>query len=241
MAYDKQDAVPTLAVVGDLVAGRTADSRFGRDADRGDGGQVQEGAAGLIGRAGRPDTERPRLFCLVAAERADTLLPPLREHFAHEPLVAVVVERRRPGGPRRLLDPAGEIHRRAPTAERDPVRALPPELRHQARHLRLVQRLEPLRRTYEDTDMADLVGKCLAIDPEAVSELWWRVSERALARLRLRLGQLTADDAARDLLGRILDELSGYQAEREPLTAWLDAVVDRYAEDHLRRLSGQSG
>jgi hypothetical protein len=180
------------------------------------------------------------LFCLVAAERADVLLPPLREHFADEPLVAVVVERRRPGGTRRVLEPAGEIHRRAPTAERDPVRALPPELRHEARHLRLVQQLEPLRRTYEDADIADLVGKCLTIDPEAVSELWWRVSERALARLRLRLGPLTADDAARDLLGRILDELPGYQDEREPLTAWLDSVVDRYAEDHLRGSSGQS-
>ena len=238
MADDKNDAAPILAGVGGLVAGITADSRFGRDTDCSDRGQAQEGAAGLIRRAGRPDTERPRLFCLVAAERADTLLPPLREHFAHEPRVAVVVERRRPSGAGRLLDPAGEMHRRAPTAERDPVRALPPELHHQARHLRLVQRMEPLRRTHEDTDMADLVGRCLAIDPEAVSELWWRVSARVLARLTLRLGQLSADDAARDMLGRILDELSGYRAEREPLTAWLDAVVDRYAEDHLRRSSG---
>jgi hypothetical protein len=177
----------------------------------------------------------------VAPERADTLLAPLLEHFADDPLVAVVVERRTPNGVRRLLDPAGEIHRRAPTAERDPVRKLPPGLHAQARHLRLVQRMEPLRRTHEDTDMVDLVGKCLAIDSEAVSELWWRVSERALARLRLRLGQLTADDAARDLLGRILDELPNYQPRREPLTAWLDAVVDRYAEDHPRRSSGQSG
>jgi hypothetical protein len=232
MVYDEQDAVPALTVVGGFAAGRAADSRVGREADRGDGGQEM--------LASPPATARPRLFCLVAAERADTLLPPLREHFAHEPLVAVVVERRRAGGTRRVLEPAGEIHRRAPTAERDPVRALPPELRHEARHLRLVQQLEPLRRTYEDADIADLVGKCLTIDPEAVSELWWRVSERALARLRLRLGPFTADDAARDLLGRILDELPGYQDEREPLTAWLDSVVDRYAEDHLRGSSGQS-
>jgi hypothetical protein len=214
MPDEKNDAVPILGIVGGLVAGSTADSSFG---------------------------PRPRLFCLVAADRADVLVPPLREHFAHDPLVAVVVERRRPSGTRRLLDPAGEIHRRAPTAERDPVRALPPYLRHEARHLRLVQRMEPLRRTHEDTDMADLVGKCLATDPEAVSELWWRVSERVLARLKLRLGQVTADNAARDMLGRILDELPGYQAGREPLTTWLDAVVDRHAEDHLRRSSGQSG
>ena len=121
------------------------------------------------------------------------------------------------------------------------MRVLPPALRHEARHLRLVQRMEPLGRTHEDTDTADLVGKCLAVEPEAVSELWWRVSERVLARLRLRLGQLAAEDAAHHILGRILDELSGYQTEQEPLTAWLDAVVDRYAEDHSRRLSGPSG
>ena len=88
--------------------------------------------------------------------------------------------------------------------------------------------------------MADLVGKCLAVEPEAVSELWWRVSERVLARLRPRLGQVAVEHAGREMLGRILDELSGYQAEREPLAAWLDAVVDRYAEDRSRRPSGQS-
>lgn len=193
----------------------------------------------MMGHAGRPDTERPRFVCVVPPDRADVLLSPLREHFAREPLVAVVVERRTPSGTRRLLDP-GEIRRRAPIAERDPVRALPAELRHEARHLRLVQRMEPLRRTHEDTNLADLVGKCRAVEPEAVSELWWRVSQRVLARLRLRLGHLAAEDAAREMLGRILDELPDYQAEREPLTAWLDAVVDRYAEDHLRRSSDQS-
>jgi hypothetical protein len=43
------------------------------------------------------------------------------------------------------------------------------------------------------------------------------------------------------LLGRILDELAGYRAEQEPLTAWLDAVVDRYAEDRSPRSLGTSG
>lgn len=175
------------------------------------------------------DPERARLFCLVVAERADLLLPPLREHFAGDPLITVLVERRTASGPQRLLDPAGHTHRRAPVAERDPVRVLPPELRDEAHHLRLLQRMEPLSRTYEDTATEDLVGKCLAMEPEAGSELWWRVSERVLARLRLRLGDLAAEGAARGVLGRILDELPDYEPEREPLTAWLDAVVDRYA------------
>ncbi|MEA2495310.1 MAG: hypothetical protein QOJ29_3221 [Thermoleophilaceae bacterium] len=241
MANDTQYAASTLSIVGCLAAEGTGDSPISRDTDRGDGGHVHERAAELNGDAGRPNAEDPRLFCVVRADRADALLPPLRAHFADDPLVAVVVERRRPNGIRRLLDPVGEAHHRAPIAERDPVRVLPPALRHEARHLRLVQRMEPLRRTHEDTDMADLVGKCLAVEPEAVSELWWRVSERVLARLRLRLAQLAAEDAARHILGRILDELAGYQAEQEPLTAWLDAVVDRYAEDRSRRSSGPPG
>ena len=186
------------------------------------------------------DTERPPLVCVVPPDRADVLLPRLREHFAHEPLVGVVVERRRPSGRRAWLDPAGALHRRAPIAERDPARALPPELRHEARYLRLVQRMERLGRTHEDTDIADLIAKCLAVEPEAVSELWWRVSERVLARVRLRLGEHAAEGAARGMLGRILDELPSYQAERESLSAWLDAVVDRYAEDQLRRSSDKS-
>src|SRR5215210_5057541 len=177
------------------------------------------------------DQQTPRLVCLVAAERADALVPALRDHFAGEPRVAVVVERRTSA--RDVLPPnaGGEVHRRAAVAERDPSRALSPELRHEARHLRLVQRMEPLGRIHEDTDVADLVAKSRVNEPEAVSELWWRVSERVLTRLRLRLGTFGAEGAARGMLGRILDELPAYRPEREPLTAWLDGVVDRYAID----------
>jgi hypothetical protein len=181
------------------------------------------------------DEQPPRVFCLVSAERADVLLAPLREHFAGEPRVAVVVERRTSNGAER---PAGEARRarpRAPVAERDPVRALPPALHPEAPHLRLVQPMEPVRRTHEATEMAELIGKSLATEPDAVSELWWRVSQRVLARLRLRLGHFAAERATSHVLGRILDELPGHDPEREPLTLWLDAVVDRYSEEHTRR------
>jgi hypothetical protein len=236
MASDEQHPAPTLAVVGGARVREDHGATIRPDTDRGSGVDSNPGAA--LARPARPDTTPPPLVCLVAAERADVLLPPLREHFAHEPLVTVIVERRTP---RRPLGPAAQPRRRAPIAERDPMRALPPELHHEAGELRLVQRLEPLRRTHEDSTMTDLIAKCLAIEPEAASELWWRISERVLARLTLHLGQLAAGDAARAMLGRILDELPGYQAEREPLSAWLDAVVDRYADDHKRRRWDQSG
>jgi hypothetical protein len=61
-----------------------------------------------------------------------------------------------------------------------------------------------------------------------VSELWWRLSARALARLRRRLGAAADEEDTSRLLGRILDELPGHDPAR-PLEPWLDGVVDRYA------------
>jgi len=172
----------------------------------------------------------PRVFCLVAAERADDLLEPLREHFAAAPQVAVLVERR---VSKRSHQPPGGVRPRAPVAERDPVRALPPELHPEARHLRLVQPLEPVRRTYEDADLGELIGETLAGEPEAVSELWWRVSGRVQARLRLAIGVFATERAMSQVLGRLLDELPAYDPEREPLSTWLDVLVDRYCAERI--------
>ena len=174
---------------------------------------------------------RPFLFCLVPADQADALLAPLREHFAREPRVAVLVEKRLPSRDRRPSRAVVQGYQRAPVAERDPRRALPRELHHDARGLRFVQRMEPLGRTHEQTSTSELVPMIHAHDPTAVSELWWRVAERVHVRLRAWLGEFAAAQATPEMLGRILDELDRYDPERQPLTAWLDAVVDRYAED----------
>lgn len=171
--------------------------------------------------------EQARIFCLVAQERADELLGPLREHFAGEPQVAVLVERRHGRSARLATDP---VQRRAPVAERDPGRAVPSQL-HPG-HLRLVQPLEPVRRVHETTDIGELVERSIATEPDAVSELWWRIGERVMARLRQQVGPFAAERATSRLMGRILDELPGYDAQREPLSHWLDAVVDRYAIDY---------
>jgi hypothetical protein len=116
-------------------------------------------------------------------------------------------------------------------AERDVTRAVPPEFRIDARHLRLVQPLAPVSRTHENTDLLALVARTVALEPEATSELWWRVSPRVLARLALCGGRIPDAGAARAVLGRILDEAPGYDPAREPLTAWLDTVVDRFARE----------
>jgi len=175
------------------------------------------------------------LICVVPADRAGALLAPLREHFAGEPRVAVLVEQRALSSEREPASLGGaRRHQRAPIAERDPKRALPPELYREARGVRLVQRLEPLGRVHEDTDTIELARLSRVKDPAAVSELWWRFSERVHVRLRRRVGELAAATATPEVLGCILDDLDRYDPEQQPLTAWLDAVVDRYADGRVQ-------
>jgi hypothetical protein len=170
----------------------------------------------------------PLLICLVPRERADALLDPLRAHFADDPRVAVLVERRAPGTGRRV-DGDPDHHRRALVVDRDLARALPPELQPEADQLEFVQRLEPVRSTYQDTATAEMVQHIHRGDGDAVSELWWRCSARVRDRLRGHTGQATGDDATGlRLLGRILDELDACQPAQGSLGAWLDRVVDGY-------------
>jgi hypothetical protein len=170
------------------------------------------------------------IYCLVPASRADTLLEPLRAHFADDPHVTVLVERRKPEARQPHWIPGTEHpRRRAPAAERDLVRALPPRLRRDARHLRFVQRLEPVSARHQETTPTDLVHAIREGDAEAASELWWRFAERIQLRVRARLGEAAAATAERTVLGRILDELDDYDPHAKPLPAWLDDVVDRYA------------
>jgi hypothetical protein len=187
-------------------------------------GRIPE-ASGSATRGAPAD--HARLFCLLDPGWADRLLPGLRAHFARDPLVAVLVERRAPSSGWHRP----EARRRAPVAERDAARALPAELREEARHLRLVQPLAPLGRTHEDADIVTLVAMTIAMEPEATSELWWRISPRVLARLELSGGQLPDAGAAGAILGRILDEAPGYDPARQPLPRWLDDVVDRLARE----------
>jgi hypothetical protein len=165
----------------------------------------------------------PRLIYLVAADRVEEL-ERLRERFADEPRVEVVVdrrERRARTAPRRL-----PLQRRAPVAERDPARAAP-DL--PADGVRLVQPLEPVGRVHEATNLDELVILSLAAEPAAVSELWWRTGERVMTRLRLHVGRRRAERSTSQVLGRILDELPTYDPFDEPLEEWLDDVVDRFA------------
>ncbi len=177
---------------------------------------------------------RPYIFCLVPPEREKELLGPLRRHFADDPYVAVLVERRAEEPKRHLAPVPEERHRRAPVAQRDLLRSLPPKLRDEASQLRFVQRMEPLGRRHQEASTPDLVAAIRIGDPEAASELWWRVNERVRVRLRSRLGDVEGARAERGSLGRILDALDGYEQDPDrSFTAWLDEVVDRYAAEQI--------
>jgi hypothetical protein len=191
--------------------------------------------AGLAGRRGWIGARSPyigcvpRLICLIPPERAEPLLAALREHLAGEPGVDVMVERRVAG--------RASGARRAPVAERDPAGLVPPELQGR---VRVVQRLSPLGRTFESATTRDLVRAAATGDPEAVSELWWRVSGRALTRLRRRLGEGLEDEDTGRLLGRLLDELPGFDPSL-PLEPWLDGVVDRYVVSRAAARAARPG
>jgi len=179
-----------------------------------------------------PGSRPARLVCLLDPPCADHLLPALRGHFASQPHVAVLAERRHTRRGWSAAERPTPVHRRAPIAERDAARALPPDLRNHARHLRLVQPLVPLRRTYESTDLQLLLSWTTALEPEATSELWWRISPRTLARLARHLGHTPNAQIAQTLLGRILDELPGYHVTQAPLSTWLDDIIDRFALEY---------
>jgi hypothetical protein len=171
------------------------------------------------------------LFLLVDPRSAQTLLPPLQDHFRLDSHITVLVERRTSGEHGPGAPAPDRARRRAPVAERDAVRALPNALRLAARDVRLVQPMPPLGRTHEDSDLGALVAGAVAMHPEATSELWWRVGPRVIGRLALRIGEAAAAAAIPSLLGRILDDLATYDPAFAPLRAWLDATVDRYAGD----------
>jgi hypothetical protein len=172
--------------------------------------------------------QQPFLICLVAPELAEKLVPRLLEHFSEDPRVAVLVERRaadRPGASSRVAE------QRAPVVARDIVRALPPELRREARYLRFVQRLEPVRETHAYAPTADLLDRVRADDPDAVTELWWRFHERVRVRVRSRLGDdAVAGSAGPEVLGLLLDSIEADDPDPARLGAWIDGLVDRYVD-----------
>jgi hypothetical protein len=177
---------------------------------------------------------QPHIFCLIPPDRADELLAPLRRHYARDPALAVLVERRRGSDTPRFLAPVEQRHRRAPIAQRDLADSLPERYRDEADALRFEQRMTPLGGVHQGTPTDALAAAVRNGDPGAASELWWRVNERVRMRLRARLGDVEGRRAAGRILGRILDEIDDYEHDPDrAFSAWLDDVVDRFAAERV--------
>jgi RNA polymerase sigma-70 factor (ECF subfamily) len=184
-----------------------------------------------------------------------TLHRPLRDHFAGNAEVEVVVERRRGerrtaserrgpsregGGAedrRRIRNPSGRRvgERRAPVIEVDTPPPLPGVAAPHADRLRFVERLEPSTQHAEDLDTARLVALFQAGDTDAFTALYIRYFDRVYAYLHMLLGDAeSAEDATHEAFARIFEELPSYERGRRPVRAWLFSAVREAAVSRLR-------
>jgi RNA polymerase sigma-70 factor (ECF subfamily) len=198
---------------------------------------------------------RPVVYCLIPRDLAPKLHELVRRHFADDPLVAVVVERRdrerRRGADRRKAVPA-----RSAEAERRRIRAvegrrvgerraalvtvdgpsLPRRVREHAERLVFVERIEPADLAAEDADTARLVAQIQAGDRDGFAVLYMRYFDRVYGYLRLVLRDPTsAEDATQHVFTQVIDALPRYERRRQPFRAWLFTVVRHHALAELKR------
>ena len=150
-----------------------------------------------------PDPARPRRRAARAA--APPLRRPTRRWRCSSSAAGTDAPRYpRPRGaapPPRARGPARPRLDRSPAASRARRTAL-----------RFEQRMQPLGGPTRRTATDALVAAIRAGDPDAASELWWRVNERVRMRLRARLGDVEGPRAERNVLGRILDEVAALRS-----------------------------
>ncbi len=199
--------------------------------------------------------QRQFLYCLIPSELAPELHAPLRDHFAGDPGIEVVVDRRsreRRAAPerrtiedepsdaaeqRRIRSPSGRRvgERRATVMELDHAPPLPPAAGWNAEELTFVERLEPSSEHAEEIDTARLVTAFQDGDQEAFTELYIRYFDRVYAYLQMLVGDSGAAEAATHAaFVEVLDGLADYERGRQPFRAWLFAAVRRAALRELR-------
>jgi RNA polymerase sigma-70 factor (ECF subfamily) len=195
----------------------------------------------------------PRIYCVVPWELAGELHEKLRLHFADDPNIDVVVERRRrerrggksrrvveaeaKGDRRAIRNPEGRRvgDRRAPVATIEPPTL--PKLAHPyVEQLAFVERLEPSDQHYEDLDTARLVTRHQAGDKEVFAELYMRYFDRVYSYLRLALDdEHAAEDATQQVFLKVMEALPRYERRTQPFRAWLFTIVRNHAIRYLEK------
>src|SRR5688500_12836887 len=126
--------------------------------------------------------DRLVIYCLVPREDED-LADALREHYADDERVQVIVDRRTGRDRREEREDDPSFNRRQGLDRRRGVvprklRALPPELYARADRVRWVQRMLPIGVGTESLGFDEVLARVREHDPEAPTELYWRVYER---------------------------------------------------------------
>lgn len=192
-------------------------------------------------------------YCLVPRDLAPKLHELLRDHFADNPSIEVVVERRaaerRQADDRRRLDvqvaadsrlirnQAGRRieSRRAPAVEVDPP-PLPVRARAYARDLAFVERIEPSAEHLADIDSARLVTRFQSGDTQAFTALYIRYFDRvyAYARVLFRGNEHEAEDITQQVFVKAFEALPRYTQRGRPFRSWLFTIVRNRALMELK-------
>jgi RNA polymerase sigma-70 factor (ECF subfamily) len=210
---------------------------------------------GLVGTEREAEGACVMTYCIVPRELALKLHEPLRDFFADDPAVEVIVERRRrerrgpdgrrapsprSGSERRVVHNAGGrrvADRRATVAPVEGPEALPRKVRHHAGRLVWVERIEPATEQLADVDSARLVIRFQAGEAEAFGDLYLRYFDRVYSYLRVlfRSDPHQAEDVAQQVFTKVFEALPRYERRGHPFRAWLFAIARNEAVTQLAR------
>ena len=194
------------------------------------------------------------VFCIVPRELASKLHDELREFYAGDPDVRVVVEMRRRDrrsrarrgseAPvsakerRRIKSAEGRrvADRRARAVAIDPPK-LPRKLRPYADQIRFVRRDEPTEQKATDLDSARLVVRYQAGDKSAMSDLYLRYFDAVYGYARLALRDShEAEDVTQQVFMQVFQSLPSYELRGStPFRAWLFRIARNAVVDSLRK------
>ena len=199
------------------------------------------------------DTRRV-VYCIVPSDLAEELYEPLKEFFADDPAVEIVIDwrtcerrraerrqrtrQRREAERRRIRGESGRrLSDRRVATLRVESRALPPIAEPYAERLTFVERLEPSDRHAEDLDSARLVLAAQTGDPAAVSSLYMRYFDRLYTYLHVALRDShDAEDIAQEAFLSMLGALPEYEVRlSQPFRVLLFRIARNRSIDHLRK------
>ena len=176
------------------------------------------------------------IYVLVPERLKDEALAPLRRHFADDPKVAVIVERRsserRSGVDDQVLryEQYTRQERRAQTVPRD-LPPLPPELQRYAADLQVRHRLPAVASGLENLRTEQIVERARDGDAAAHTELIWRTHDRVHRRVAMHISDPSLlESAVKEVFGHVFDVLDEFDPERASVESWMDGVVDERAE-----------